>query len=105
MTAIRSTLEVEGEDRQDLVAVDRLAFGIDREHAIAVTVESDAEVEPSVADDSRQKRQVGRAAADVDVLAVRRRRDRCDLGAEPLERLRRDARVRPVCAVDRDPEP
>ena len=38
-------------------------------------------------------------------VAVRRRRDRCDLGAEPLERLRRDARVRAVCAVDRDPEP
>ena len=39
-------LQVEGEDRQDLVAVDRLAFGIDREHAIAVAVEGDAEVEP-----------------------------------------------------------
>ena len=38
-------LEVEREDRDDLVAVDRLAALVDREHPVAVAVEGDPEVE------------------------------------------------------------
>ena len=43
--------EVEREDREDLVAVDRLAALVDREHPVAVAVEGDPEVEAAVADD------------------------------------------------------
>ena len=41
--------EVEREDRDDLVAVDQLAVLVDREHAVAVPVERDPEVEAAVA--------------------------------------------------------
>ena len=49
-----------------------------------------------------QRREVGGAAADVDVVAVRLVADRFDLGAELVERARRDIGVRTVRAVDRD---
>src|SRR5437868_6751552 len=38
-------VEVIGEDREDLIAIDRSAVGVDGKHAVAVSVESDAEVE------------------------------------------------------------
>ena len=41
-------LEVEREDRDDLVAVDGLAVLVDGEHAVAVAVERDAEVVAAV---------------------------------------------------------
>ena len=40
--------QVEREDGEDLVAVDRLPVSIDREHAVAVAVEGDSEVEAAV---------------------------------------------------------
>ena len=40
----RVDAEVEGEDRDDLVAVDELSALVDREHPVAVAVEGDAEV-------------------------------------------------------------
>ena len=40
-----STSEVEREDREDLVAVERVAVPVDREHPVAVAVERDAEIE------------------------------------------------------------
>ena len=49
--------EREREDREDLVAVDRLAALVDREHAVAVAVERDPEVEPV----ARQRPVAGRA--------------------------------------------
>ena len=52
----------------------------------------------------REQREVGRAAADVDVRPVRVVADRRDLRAELLERLRREAGVGAVRAVDRDAE-
>ena len=56
----------------DLVAVERLARLVDGEDAVAVAVERDAEVVVATTDDLRQERQVGRAAAGVDVGAVGR---------------------------------
>ena len=53
---------------------------------------------------SDKQREVGRAAADVDVRPVRLVADRDDLGAELLERLRREARIGAVRAVDPDAE-
>ena len=79
---------------------------VDGEHPVAVAVERDAEVEPAVRRRSAAGRaRVGRAAADVDVRAVRLVADRVHLCAELLERPRRDPGVGAVRAVDRDPQP
>ena len=102
MTATWSTSLVEREDRDDLVAVDDLALLVDREHAVAVAVEGDPEVEAAVDDGALEEREVGRAAADVDVRAVGVVADRVHLRAARLERLRAEARVRAVRAVDHD---
>ena len=98
-------LEVEREDRDDLIAVDGLAVLVDREHAVAVAVEGDAEVEAAVAHGLLQQREVGRAAADVDVVAVGRIADRVHLRAALLECLRCEPGVRAVRAVDHDAQP
>ena len=50
-------VEVEREDRDDLVAVDQLAVLVDREHAVAVAVERDPEVEAELDDRALQQRQ------------------------------------------------
>src|SRR5581483_11344984 len=63
------------------------------------------EVEPSIANRLLQKREIGRAAADIDVVAVRRVADRMDLGAALDKRLRGDAGVGAVRAVDGDAQP
>ena len=55
---------------------------VDREHAVAVAVERDPEVEAAVAHGLLEQREVGRAAADVDVRAVGLVADRVHLGAE-----------------------
>src|SRR3954462_4720783 len=96
--------QVEPEPREDLVAVDRLSALVDREHPVAVAVEGDAEIEAAGANGVRQQGEVGRAAADVDVRPIRLVADRDDLGAELLERLRREACVGAVRAVDPDAE-
>ena len=85
-------LLVEREDRDDLVAVDRLAPFVDREHAVAVAVERDPEVEPAVEHGLLQEREIGRAAADVDVRTVGLVADRVHLCAAPFEGLGRETR-------------
>jgi hypothetical protein len=96
--------EVEREDGEDLVAVDRLAPLVDRQHPVSVPVEGDPEVEAASADDVRQRTEVGGPATDVDVRPVGLVADRGDVRAELLEGLRRKSRVGAVRAVDRDPE-
>ncbi len=81
MTATWSTSWSSARIGDDLVAVDDLALLVDREHAIAVAVERDADVVAELDDRALQQREVGGAAADVDVLAVRRIADRVHLGA------------------------
>ena len=102
MTATRSTPRCEREDRHDLVAVDDRAVFVDREHAVAVAVERDAEVELSGGDAVLQRGEVGRAAADVDVGAVGFVSDRLDVRTHLLERTRCNLGVRAVRAVDGD---
>src|SRR5204862_3801763 len=75
-----------------------------REHPVSVAVEGDTEVQAAGANGVRQEGEVGRTAADVDVRPVRLVPDRGHLGAELLERLRGEARVGAVPAVDRDAE-
>jgi hypothetical protein len=72
---------------------------------IAVTVEGDAEVAAVLDDRARKQRQVGRAAAIVDVGTVRRIRDRNHLGAKPSEGFGRDRGIGAVGAIDRQLEP
>src|SRR5579862_6328210 len=95
-------LLVEREDRDDLIAVDRLAVLVDGEHAITVAVERDAEVEASLAHGALQEREVGCAAADVDVRPVGRVGDRVHDRAAPGECVRRETRICAVRAVDGD---
>ena len=102
MTATRSTCRSSARIARIWSPSTRLPAGVDREHAVAVSVEGDAEVVAAVDDDALEQREIGRSAADVDVLAVGVGADRKDLGAEPLERLRRDAGVGAVRAVDGD---
>ena len=87
--------EVQREDRDDLVAVHHRAVAVDREHAVAVTIEGDAEIEPAVAHGLLQERKVRRAAPDVDVVAIRRVPDRRHVRAEAFECRRRYACAAP----------
>ena len=98
----RVDLKVEREDREDLVAVHRLAVAVHGEHAVAVSVEGHAEIRAALHDLLLQEPEVGGAAADIDVRPVRLVRERDHFGAEPLERERGDPRVRAVRAIDRD---
>ena len=70
-----SVAHAQGEDGQDLVAVDDIAFRVDREATIRVTIMRDADV-GSMLDNGRDEVvQVSAAAALIDVEAVRRRMD------------------------------
>ena len=97
--------ELESEDGDDLVAVHDLTMLVDGEQAVAVAVEGDPEVEPLRRHERLSAREIRRAAAEVDVHAVRLDADRRHLGSQLLERLRRDPGVGAVRAVDADPEP
>ena len=90
------------EHRDDLVAVDHGAACVHGEHPVAVAVECHAEVEPVADDDLLQRPQVGRAAADVDVVPVWLVPDRRHLSAELLERLWCETGIGAVRAVDAD---
>ena len=54
VTATPVHVEVDREDREDLVAVDRLSLLVDREHPVSVAVEGDAEIEAAAANGVRQ---------------------------------------------------
>ena len=95
---------MEREDGDDLVAVDGVPVGVDREHAVAVPVEGDAEVQTGLCDSLLQSPEIGGAAAQVDVRSVRLVADGDDLRAQLLERPRSEAGVGAVRAVDPDPE-
>ena len=69
-------VQLEGEDGEDLVAVYLVPRAVHGEHAVAVAVEGDAEVELSAGHGAREKPEVGRAAAGVDVRPVGLVRDR-----------------------------
>ncbi len=88
VTATSVDAERERADRDDLISVDRLAGGVDREHPVSVPVERDAEVVAAAAHRVGEHREVGRPATGVDVRAVGRVGDRRHL-------VRRAARTRP----------
>jgi hypothetical protein len=95
--------EVDGGERDQLVAVDDDAVAVDRQHAVAVAVEREARVVAAVAHGGGERLHVGRAAARVDVAAVGLGRDHVDRGAEAAEDGRGDLERRAVGAVEHDP--
>ena len=67
----------------------RFAGGVDGEHAVAVAVEGQAEVEAVAGHDLLQRADVRAAAAGVDVGAVGLGEEHGDVGARLRERQRR----------------
>ncbi len=94
----------EGEDGQDLVAVDLVAVAVHRQAAVRVAVVRHAEVGAVLDDRGAQAGEVRGAAGVVDVEAVGVGADGDDLGTGPGERLRGDPGGRAVRAVDDDLE-
>ena len=86
--------QVECQHGQGLVAVDDLPPLVHGQHPVAIAIECDPQVEPLFLDRALQQREIRRAAADVDVVAVRLGPDRRHPGTQLLERLRCDARDR-----------
>ncbi len=91
-----------GEDGDDEVAVDEVAVGVDGQHAVAVAVEGEAQVEPVGAHERLQRPDVRRPAAVVDVAAVRFGAQHDDVGAALGQAERRRLVHRAVGAVDGD---
>ncbi len=89
-----------GGQGDQLVAVVDLAVPVDREDAVAVAVEGEADARLGGGDALGQALHVGGAAAGVDVLPVGLDPDRLDLGAEALEDRRRGAVGGAVGAVE-----
>ena len=97
--------QVEGRERDQLVTVDDDPVTVDREHAVPVAVEGEARVVTARDDGLRQRLDVGRPDAVVDVAPVGLGSDRRDARAETAEDLRADPVGRSVGAVEQDVEP
>ena len=98
-------LELRREHGEDLVAVEWLAVAVNRQAAVRVAVEGQARVGAVLEYRGRQRLQVRRPDARVDVQAVRCGADRDDLGPGPAQRARADAVGGTVRAVHDDPHP
>src|SRR5438094_6725337 len=99
------TLEpLEGEDPEDLVAVDDPASGVDRDEPIGVAVEREPDVRAGRDDGSGEGPGSGGAAVDVDVHAVGVVADHLDARAGRGEDLGRRGPTGPVRAVEHDPD-
>lgn len=87
---------------EDVVAVDDLAFLVDAEAAVRIAVVRDAEVRAVLEDGLLQGLEVRRAAAVVDVRAVRQRVNDLDRGAEVAQDLRHRLAGGAIRAVEHD---
>ena len=81
-------LQADGAKAEDAVAADHLAVGIGEDDAVGVAIEGDAEVGVVAADEFAGVFRMERAAAAVDVEAVRLDAGGDDFGAEFLENER-----------------
>ena len=97
--------QVRGGEGDQLVTVDDRAVAVDREHAVAVAVEREADVMAARADVRLQGVEMGGPDAVVDVAPVGLRGDDVDGRPESPERLRRRLVGRAVGAVQRHPAP
>ena len=104
--ARRSLLaQVQRRERDQLVAVDHGAGAIDREHAVAVAVEGQAERMPARAHLLAERGDMGRATALVDVAPVGACRHDGDVCAKAAEDLRGNLVGGAVGAVEQDVKP
>ena len=101
-TQLALPFQMPGEDGDDEVAVHELAGGVDGEHAVAVAVESQAEVESVGRDDLLERADVRGTAARVDIGPVGLGEEHGDVGARLGERQRRRLRHGAVRAVEDD---
>ena len=96
--------QVQGGEGDELVAVDDGPGAVDRQHAVAVAVQREADRVAAVDDRLRQRVDVGRAAALVDVASVGGVVEGGHGGAEAAEDLGGDAVGGTVGAVQGDVE-
>ena len=101
---LAALLEVQGQDRHDLVAVDDLARRVDGEAAVGVAVEGHADVGAVLAHRGLQRLEVGGADAVVDQPAVGAVADHVHGRAGAAQRLRAGDRGGAVGAVGDDGE-
>ena len=97
-----AVVEIDRGDREHLVAVDQVALLVDRDHAIGVAVERQADLCAGGGHRSAQLLGVCRTARVVDVRAVGRGVQHVDLGAERAQRRRRCPERGAVPAVGND---
>ena len=98
-------LHAQRQDAHDLVAVDLAAQRVNRQAAVRVAIEGDAQIRLVLDDGLAEVLDVGGAHPVVDVVAVRLRGDDDDLGTRLPQCGRTHDRGRPVCAVDDDGQP
>ncbi|MOA04094.1 hypothetical protein D3C78_1236280 [compost metagenome] len=98
-------VQVPGDDEQQLVAIDDRAGMIDHQHPVTITVEGNAQVGVTDQHCRLQRLDVGRAAAFVDVQAVRLRMQHRHFGTQLTEHARRDFVGGAMGAVDDQLEP
>ena len=65
---------VQGQDPEHLIAVDDVAARVDRDEAVGIAVEREADVGAALDHGPGERGRIGRPALDVDVDAVRGRR-------------------------------
>ena len=92
----------QSEDRQDLIAINDVTFGIDSKAAIGVAVVGYADVRAVLQHGSDEIVEVRAAASLIDVETVRRGMNGHHVGACATHRLGRDRRCRAVGAIDHD---
>ena len=95
-------LALQGNDVEQIVAVDELSAFIDHRNTVAVAVESDPELRAECCHRTLQVCRRRRAASVVDVATVRRAADADDVGPEVGEYARRHLVSRAVRAVHDD---
>ena len=96
---------VERGHHHQLIAVDELAALVDREHAVRVAVEREAEIGAARPHRGLQLLRMRRAATGVDVPAVGIGVQHVDARARVAQRARPELRRRPVRAVDHHVQP
>ena len=89
-------------DRQDLVAIDDVAVGIDGKAPVSIAVVGDADVSSVLEHSGDEIVQVRASTALVDVQAVRRGMDCHHVGTGSAHRLGGHSRRRAIGAVDHD---
>ena len=93
-----------GNHEQKLVTVHEGAFSVHHQHAIAISVERDAQISAAFPNRFAQRGRCQRSEAVIDVQSVRRASDRDHLRAELGKDVRRDLIGCTVRTVDHDPE-